>query len=214
VWTTGRSTTSLSRTATLEQANRHRRPLSFSVGDQVKLSTEYITLLNQPSSKLRDRFLGPFPVTEVVSPVSYRLALPTSMRVHPVFHVSRLLPWIVSPEDEFSSRHIPDQPVPAAREFIYGDTYIAQSIVDVKIAVDPTSRARPKASGLFFRVKWGPPYSDPSEDSWEPMRNLSRLDVFKQFLASSAWKSFAASAAYQSFAAANKSKIPKAVHFA
>jgi hypothetical protein len=75
-----------------EQANRHRRDLTFIVGDKVRLSTDNITLADYPSSKLRPRYLGPFTVIKVVSPVSYKLSLPSSMAVHPVFHVSRLLP--------------------------------------------------------------------------------------------------------------------------
>jgi len=196
-----------------EQANRHRRNLTFIVGDKVRLSTDNITLADYPSSKLRPRYLGPFTVIKVVSPVSYKLSLPSSMAVHPVFHVSRLLPWTVNPSDEFPDRPIPPQPIRNARDYVYGDTYLVDKILDCKIDVDPTSRARPKAQCLFFRVKWSPPYSDPSHDSWEPMRNLTRLDAFKAFLSSTTWLSFTSTDAYKAFAAKYKSKVPKTVHF-
>jgi hypothetical protein len=52
------------------QANRHRRDLTFQVGDRVRLSTDHITLADYPSSKLRPRYLGPFTVSKVISPVS------------------------------------------------------------------------------------------------------------------------------------------------
>jgi hypothetical protein len=58
-------------------ANQHRRHLTFKVGDSVLLSAEKLTLTAQPSSKLRDRWLGPFRVLKVISPVAYRLHLPS-----------------------------------------------------------------------------------------------------------------------------------------
>jgi RNase H-like domain found in reverse transcriptase/Reverse transcriptase (RNA-dependent DNA polymerase)/Integrase zinc binding domain/Retroviral aspartyl protease/DNA N-6-adenine-methyltransferase (Dam) len=190
-----------------EQANKRRREVLFSIGDQVKLSTDHLTLLNQPSSKFRSRFLGPFRVTEVVSPVAYRLALPQTMKCHPVFHVSRLLPWLDNVA-EFPNRPIPDQPLPAAKEYVYGDVFTVQSIADVKLMPDPQSRARPRATCLFFLVKWAPPFHDPAHDSWEPLRNLKRLDALSDFLSTSAWSAFSSSRAYLDFAAKHKNKLP------
>jgi hypothetical protein len=205
----------LAKSQQAEQANRHRRPLSFAPGDRVRLSTDHIVLSNQPSSKFRSRYLGPFTVTAVISPVSYRLALPVSMsRVHPVFHISRLLPWIDNSDTDFPDREIPDQAIPDARDFVYGDNvYQVDSITDVKIATDPNSRTSPQAQCLFFYVKWSPPYHDSSHDSWEPLRLVSRLDALKIFLASPCWQSFAATDEYKIFAQKYKHKIPKTVHF-
>ena len=98
-------------------ANAHRRPLSFNVGDLVRLTTDHITLPTQPSSKLVDRYLGPFKVLQVVSPVAYRLQLPPSMHlIHPVFHVSRLLPFISNDDAEFPHRPLPTRPSPVAHD--------------------------------------------------------------------------------------------------
>jgi hypothetical protein len=203
-----------------EQANRHRRDLKFSIGDQVRLSTEFINLFNQPSTKLRSRYIGPFTVLDTVpsgspNPVSYKLDLPPSMsRVHPVFHVSRLLPWTPNPSDQFPTRSTPAQPLPAASDYVHGDTYIVDRILDVKISRDPESRARPKADNIFFLVKWAAPYHDPSQDSWEPYRNLNKLDAMKSFLLSPAYKAFAATPAFARFVAKYRTKVPKLVTWA
>jgi hypothetical protein len=44
----------------------------------------------QPCSKLRDRYIGPFLITEEVSPVAFRLKLPSRVRIHDVVHASLL----------------------------------------------------------------------------------------------------------------------------
>ena len=196
-------------------ADQHRRPSSFKVGDRVRLSTRNIALLDHPSSKFRPRFLGPFTISAVISPVAVKLALPAAMsRVHPVFHVSKLLPWHDSPDAQFPDRPLPDQPIPAAKDFVYGDAFEVHSILEAKIAIDPDSTARPKAPCLFFRVRWAAPYNDPSHDSWEPLRSISKLDALRTYLSSPAWASFSLSDAYKTFSLKFKSKIPKFVTFA
>jgi hypothetical protein len=72
-------------------ADRHRLEHSFKVGDSVWLLRRNIKT-TRPCDKLDARKLGPFKIVEQVNPVAFRLALPASMRIHPVFHVSLLQP--------------------------------------------------------------------------------------------------------------------------
>eukprot|EP01135_Chromosphaera_perkinsii_P010423 Nk52_evm2s2120 gene=Nk52_evmTU2s2120 len=67
------------------------KPLSFKVGDNVYLRVSHLAAI-QPSEKLTARFYGPFKVTEVVTPVAYRLEIPRDgpVECHDVFHVSKL----------------------------------------------------------------------------------------------------------------------------
>ncbi|XP_031505831.1 uncharacterized protein LOC116268232 [Nymphaea colorata] len=75
--------------------NKGRKDREFTVGDYVwlkRLPFKQRSLLGQPYSKLLPRYYGPFPVLQRVGKAAYRLALPQSAMVHPVFHVSRLKP--------------------------------------------------------------------------------------------------------------------------
>jgi hypothetical protein len=71
----------------------HRPAAQLSVGDLVLLSAKGLET-TRPSKKLDDRRYGPFPITELVGIQSYRLKLPTSWKIHDVFHTSKLIPFI------------------------------------------------------------------------------------------------------------------------
>jgi hypothetical protein len=65
----------------------------FAVGDSVYLKLQpYIqtSLATRSSNKLSFRYFGPFKITDKIGSVAYRLALPDSSSIHPVFHVSQL----------------------------------------------------------------------------------------------------------------------------
>jgi hypothetical protein len=70
-------------------ANPARRQLSFAVGERAWLSTAHLPL-RLGTRKLAAKFVGPFPVLATVGEQAYKLALPASWQVHPVFHVSQL----------------------------------------------------------------------------------------------------------------------------
>jgi hypothetical protein len=65
----------------------------FIVGDHVllKVKPKKISLKLGSYIKLATRFYGPFEILDRIGPVSYMLALPTSMNVHNVFHESLLI---------------------------------------------------------------------------------------------------------------------------
>jgi len=47
--------------------------------------------------KLSPKFFGPFPILAKIGAVAYRLQLPSSAKIHPVFNVSLLRPYVGSP---------------------------------------------------------------------------------------------------------------------
>jgi hypothetical protein len=73
------------------QADKGRSECQFDVGDIVFLKLQpYIQSSLAPRANLAFKFFGPFPVIRWVGVVAYKLGLPTSSSVHPVFHVSQL----------------------------------------------------------------------------------------------------------------------------
>lgn len=88
---------------------------TFEVGDLVYLklqSYKQQSVERRPVHKLSAKYYGPFEVIEKIGTVAYKLKLPTSARIHPVFHVSLLkkkvglqavvnphLPPVVDPEN-------------------------------------------------------------------------------------------------------------------
>nr|GME21750.1 Retrotransposable element Tf2 [Ipomoea batatas] len=74
-------------------ANTKRRELQFSEGDKVLLKLRphrQSTIHHRINQKLAPRFYGPFTILQKYSAVSYKLALPDTAKVHPIFHVSQL----------------------------------------------------------------------------------------------------------------------------
>ena len=97
----------------------HRRVVHYSPGDQVLLSTQHIGLYCAGSPKLLPRYIGPFTILKRVGELAYQLQLPSVLRIHDVFHVSRLrsfkddgrvqpppLPVTINNELEYEIDHI------------------------------------------------------------------------------------------------------------
>jgi len=57
----------------------------------VLLSTKDLVFKERPSKKLTERYVGPYAIEEVVSSNAVKLRLPSSMRIHPVINVSRIV---------------------------------------------------------------------------------------------------------------------------
>ena len=60
-------------------------------GDQVWLEGKNLNV--RGTHKLLPKRYGPFKITEKIGAVAYRLDLPSSMKIHNVFHVDLLLPY-------------------------------------------------------------------------------------------------------------------------
>jgi hypothetical protein len=108
---------------------------------------------DRPNSKLDHRRLGPFKILERINPVAYRLELPHSMRVHPVFHVSLLQP--VHPD--YLADTVPPPPPILVDESL---EYEVREILDSRVY----------RRQLQYLVDWK--YYGPEHRTWEPLENL------------------------------------------
>ena len=151
-------------------ANKSRRDVTFQIGDQVLLSSNHINLASQalrPTKKLQHRFLGPYTITQKISPVAYKLQLPESLRIHPVFHVSLLRPY--KDPSTFPDRPLPTPPPPPVT-IDNTPEYVVEKILDHRIY-----RRRPE-----YLVKWAG-YPD-HDASWEPLEHLANSqEILREF---------------------------------
>jgi hypothetical protein len=94
------------------QANRHRRPCNFAVGDLVLLSTRNIVSDTYTGTrKLMPKFCGPFAIKTRINDVTYRLDLSAPMlarSIHNAFHAKLLRPC--HPDTQFE--RAPEVPPP------------------------------------------------------------------------------------------------------
>lgn len=75
------------------RADKKRRDLNLEIGDQVLVKLQPYrqhSAAIRKNQKLEMRFFGPFSVIGKIGSVAYKLKLPESIRIHPVFHVSQL----------------------------------------------------------------------------------------------------------------------------
>ena len=73
-------------------ADRERKEMEeWKKGDRVLLSTKDLVFKKRPTKKLTERYVGPYMIEEVVSTNAVKLQLPSSIRIHLVVNVSRIV---------------------------------------------------------------------------------------------------------------------------
>ncbi|KAL8441914.1 hypothetical protein Emed_007451 [Eimeria media] len=135
-----------------KQANKHRRHVEFKVGDKVLLSTAHLPAQGCP--KLQERFAGPFVVSKVLNDVTYKLDLPPSLTVNPVFHVSKLRPFLEDPELQRQQQW---EPIQRDGHF----EFEVEAILDV----------RGSRKNRQYLIHWKGKPKDAA--TWEPAANLT-----------------------------------------
>ena len=120
---------------------------------------------SHPTHKLRPKCFGPFKVTEVLSPVTYRLALPPAWKLHNAFHATLLSPY------RETAMHGANYPVPAP-ELVEGEP---EWEIDKILA----SRKYGRKRKLQYLIKWvGYPESG---NTWEAAENLRAPELQREF---------------------------------
>ena len=144
-----------------DNANRCRRNKTFKEGNQVMLSTAHLQLPSEkqrPLKKLQAKFISPYKVQTVISSTAYRLRLPHTLRIHPVFHISLLKQYNPTPEDFASRSTVPPPPVQV------------QDSQEPEYEVEAILDKRRHRRQVQYLVLWkGYPLHDAT---WEPLANL------------------------------------------
>jgi hypothetical protein len=130
-------------------ANRKRSTFTpFTVGQKVWLDSRNLKTIYH--KKMAPKREGPFRITEVLSPITYRLELPRSWKIHDVFHAVLLRPY---KETEIYGENYP-QPPPTIQE--------GEEVYEIEAILNHRRRGRT----YQYLVKWaGYPVT---EASWEP----------------------------------------------
>ena len=80
-------------------ASGKSRPHTFEAGQHVLLSSRYIRVRSDGTPKLQPQLLGPFKLVRLVGTQAAELELPSSMKIHDVFHVGLLKPFTAAEGD-------------------------------------------------------------------------------------------------------------------
>jgi hypothetical protein len=139
---------------------------TFKEGDQVWLEGRNLHL-DQPSAKLAPKRHGPFIIKQVLSPITYQLTLPHQWKIHDVFHVDLLTPYI---ETDF---HGPNYTRPPPDLIDGEEEYEVESILK--------SRRYGRGRKVQYLVKWkGYADSDNEWVNWDDMHADEALEEFKR----------------------------------
>lgn len=124
-----------------EYADRGRREVTFEPGQHVLLSTKNLSLTGP--KKFRPRWIGPFPIETMINRVAARLTLPSTYRMHNVFHVSLLRPYKSDGTPPPAPDDLPEAMNPTATR-----TYAVDKILDHE-----TRKLRTRTLHRYL-VKW------------------------------------------------------------
>ena len=166
-WSLDRALEHMQRTA-----DKNRTDSEFQVGEQVLLDTQHLRLPS--TSKLSDRFIGPFKILERIQRSSYRLELPDSWTIRDIINVSRLKRYKAPGHESFPTQPAESKPPPVQVEegAPNSDHFEVETIL----------KSRPgkgKKGETQYYVKWlGWPASD---NSWVKSSDLNAPELIKEF---------------------------------
>ena len=114
------------------------------------------------SGKLAPRYIGPFPITECIGPVAYRVSLPIQfLGIHDVFHVSQL-PRCLRDSDSIIDPHVLQDLE------ISPDLSMVQN--PIRVLASEVKRLRNKVVPLV-KIQWS---ANPKDCTWETKEFIER----------------------------------------
>jgi hypothetical protein len=159
-------------------ADRSRRDVKYILGQEVLLSTRNIKFKGQGTPKFLPKWIGPLRIKTLVEPRgadgkvdedrvrAVELQLPPLMRLHPVFHVSLVKPYL----SDGQARQV----MPLEFDDDGAPKWEVETLLD--------SRGRSHGRGKSvkeFLVRWKG--FGPEHDSWEPRDNIQCPTLIEDF---------------------------------
>lgn len=146
-------------------ADKHRQDIDWKAGDMVYLSAKGLPDADRPTEKLSAQFYGPYEI-EKQEGYAFRLKLPSTMKIHPVFHPSLLQK---ADENPLPGQHQePQGPVRVNDQGI--EEWEVEEILDSSWNYPHRRGRKPREPTLYYLVKWK---NYPDEDrEWYPAYNF------------------------------------------
>ena len=121
--------------------------------------------------KLQPLFVGPFPITKVMGPATYKIGLPPHIKGHDVLNVSKLK---LHHENEIEGRYA-KAPGAVGTDHDGHDLFTMQKVLDMKFL----------RGKKYYLIEWA---GYETESTWEPatsiMKDAASQEVIKDFLKS------------------------------
>nr|XP_027083642.1 uncharacterized protein LOC113705940 [Coffea arabica] len=140
-------------------ADEKRSERVFSEGDWVYLRLQpyrQSSLALRGNTKLSAKYFGPYKIEEKIGNVAFRLKLPTTSKVHPIFHVSLL-------KRKVGDKVTPTLQLPKTNEKGHWK-------VEPVVVLDRRIVKRRNAAAIQWLIHWWG--ADPAEATWEDVEKI------------------------------------------
>ncbi|CAH9095874.1 unnamed protein product [Cuscuta epithymum] len=148
------------------QADKKRRDFQFNVGDLVLVKLQPYrqhSVALRKHKKLGLRYFGPFPILEKIGTVAYKVQLPASAKIHPVFHVALLKPF-------YGKSELPYLPFPLTSSEL-GPMLSPWKVLDVRVV------KRQDKMVWQLLIQWEA--TEVKDATWEDLQDIK--DSYPQF---------------------------------
>ncbi|TPX33665.1 hypothetical protein SeLEV6574_g08355, partial [Synchytrium endobioticum] len=148
-----------------KQRNNNRDELLFNFGRELcpGCDIHVVTRTDRPTKKLDYKWIGPYLIKRKRNNVAYEIELPHNVRIHNVFHISLLKPYI-RPKDP--TRQLP-KPLPLRIK--EDERFIIENILDV----------RRRRKGWKYLIKWEG-YGE-EDNTWESRRTVDDEPMLEEW---------------------------------